>query len=74
MQEMQETWIRSLGREDPVEWEIETIPIFLPEKFHGQRSLVSYSPWGPKESDTTEHIRTCLMYILLSHAWHMVGA
>ena len=30
-------------------------PVFLLEKFHGQRSLVSYSPWGHKESDTTEH-------------------
>ena len=26
-------------------------PIFLPRESHGQRSLVSYSPWGPKESD-----------------------
>ena len=24
------------------------------EKPHGQRSLVGYSPWGRKESDTTE--------------------
>ena len=23
-------------------------PVFLPEEFHGQRSLVGYSPWGPK--------------------------
>ena len=30
-------------------------PVFLPGKFHGQRSLVDYSPWGCKESDTTEH-------------------
>ena len=30
------------------------IPVFLPGKFHGQRSLVGYSPWGLKESDTTE--------------------
>ena len=29
-------------------------PVFLPEKFHGQRRLVSYSPWGCRESDTTE--------------------
>ena len=29
-------------------------PVFLPGKFHGQRSLVGYSPWGLKESDTTE--------------------
>ena len=25
---------------------------------HGQRSLVSYSPWGGKESDMTERLRT----------------
>ena len=29
--------------------------VFLPGKFHGQRSLASYSPWGHKESDVTEH-------------------
>ena len=29
-------------------------PVFLPGEFHGQRSLVGYSPWGPKELDTTE--------------------
>ena len=29
-------------------------PVFLPGKFHGQRSPVGYSPWGHKESDMTE--------------------
>ena len=28
--------------------------------FHGQRSLVGYSPWGCKESDTTEQLTTSL--------------
>ena len=28
--------------------------VFLPREFHGQRSLVGYSPWGWKESDMTE--------------------
>ena len=28
-------------------------PVFLPRESHGQRSLVGYSPWGHKESDTT---------------------
>ena len=32
------------------------------EKFYGQKSLVGYSPWGDKESDTTEHA-----HIGLSH-------
>ena len=27
-------------------------------KFHGQRSLAGYSPWGCKESDTIKHNRT----------------
>jgi len=29
-------------------------PVFLPGEFHGQGSLVGYSPWGHKESDMTE--------------------
>ena len=29
-------------------------PVFLPGKSHGQRSLAGSSPWGRKESDTTE--------------------
>ena len=33
-------------------------PVFLPGKFHGQRSLVGYSPWDQKELDTTEHTHT----------------
>ena len=28
--------------------------VFLPRKSNGQRSLEGYSPWGHKESDTTE--------------------
>ena len=30
-------------------------PVFLPEKFHGQRSLVCCSPWDRKQSDMTEY-------------------
>ena len=29
-------------------------PVFLPGESCGQRSLVAYSPWGPKELDLTE--------------------
>ena len=29
-------------------------PVFLPGESHGKRSLAGYSPWGCKESDTTE--------------------
>ena len=31
-------------------------PVFLHGEFHGQRSLAGYSPWGHKESDTTESL------------------
>ena len=33
-------------------------PVFLPGKFHKQRSMEGYSPWGRKESDTTEYAHT----------------
>ena len=39
---MWETWIQSLGWEDPLEEE--PIPVFLPGESHGQRSLAGYSP------------------------------
>ena len=31
-------------------------PVLLPGKSHGRRSLVGHSPWGCKESDTTERL------------------
>ena len=36
-------------------------PVFLPEKFHGQRSLAGYTPQGHKESDMTEMIQHALI-------------
>ena len=50
---MQETQIQFLGWEDPPEEGLAT-PVSLPEKSYGQSSLVGCSPWGRKESDTTE--------------------
>ena len=41
------------GWKDPLGKETATHPVFLPEEFRGQRSLVGYSPWGRKELDTT---------------------
>ena len=37
-------------------------PVFLPGKFHGQGSLLGYSPWGCKESDTTEWLNHHILY------------
>ena len=57
-QETQETWVRFLGQEDPLEKEVATRTSILAWGSHGQRSLVGYSPWGHKESDTTERLST----------------
>ena len=51
---IQETQVRSLGWEDPLEEGMATHSSILPRKSHGQRSLGGYSLWGRKESDTTE--------------------
>ena len=53
---MQETWVRSLGWDDPLEKGMTTTPVFLPGESHGQRSQAGYSPWGYKKSDTTEQL------------------
>ena len=45
--------IPGLGR-FPWRREWQPTPVFLCGEFHGLRSLVGYSPWGCKESDTTE--------------------
>ena len=35
-------------------------PVFLSGEFHGQSSLVGYSPWGRKQSDTTERLTAAI--------------
>ena len=55
---MQETQIWSLGWEDSLEKEMATLSSFLLGKSHGQRSLVSYSPRGHKESDMIKWLST----------------
>jgi len=46
------------GQEDPRRKKWQLTPVILPGKFHEQRSLVGYSPWGPKELDMTEGLST----------------
>ena len=66
---MQETWVRSLGREDPMEKEMTEIEMvgwhhqLNGYEFEqslgvgvGQRGLVCCSPWGHKELDVTEQL------------------
>ena len=47
-------WVRSLDQEDPLEEEVATILVSLPAKPQQQGSLMGYSPWGCKESDTVK--------------------
>ena len=49
MPAMQETWVKSLGWEMPWRRERLSTPVFWPGEFHEL-----CSPWGRKESDTTE--------------------
>ena len=40
---VQDTWVLSMGREDPLKKGMAPTPIFLPREFHEQRSLAGYS-------------------------------
>ena len=46
-------------------------PVFLPGKSHGQKSLVGYSPWGRKESDTTEQLSTHPCFPTATQSWSL---
>ena len=46
--------------------------VLLPGKFHGWRSLVGYSPWDRKESDTTEQLHWICFFITHRSACYIV--
>ena len=71
MEEMQETWIPESGT-SPGESTWQPTPVFLPGESHGQRSLVSCSPQGCKESDTTELMRMHLGTIFCPQVFTVV--
>ena len=62
----QKTSVQSLGQEDTWRREQLSTLVFLPGEFHGQRNLAGYSPWGHKESDTTEW----LTFLVKVQAFH----
>ena len=62
---MHETQIQSLDREDPLGKGMATPSSILALKSHGQRSLVGYSLWGGKESDTTVWLSTHSLMLFL---------
>ena len=62
---MRETWVLSLGWEDSLEKGMAIHSNILPGKFHGQRSLSGYSPWGCKEFNMTKWLS--LHFMTLSY-------
>ena len=58
-------WVRKI----PWRRELQPNPVFLPGKSHGQRSLAIYSPWGCKESDTTEQLHYHYHYAVSTLQW-----
>ena len=59
---MEETWVRSLGWENPLEKR--KAPVFWPGEFHGL-----YSPWGLKEWDTTERLSLLLSKLIKAYIY-----
>ena len=49
-----ESWVQSLGGKIPWRKDWQPSPVFLPERFHGQMSLMGYRPWGHKVLDMTD--------------------
>ena len=64
VQELQEMWARPWVGKTPRRRKWQPTSVFLPGKSH---RLTGYSPWGPKESDTTE--ATKHVYTRAVHRW-----
>ena len=58
-----ETWVRSLGWEDPLRRTWQSTPIFLPGESPWQRTLGGSSPWGHKESGMAEQLSTAQKHL-----------
>ena len=57
-----------------IPWRRKSTPALLPGKSNGRRSLIGYSPWGRKESETTEWLRfhfLSLLYYINLYSWHL---
>ena len=60
MQETQEIQVPSSCWEDPLEKEMATHSSILAWRIPQREEPGGFSPWGHKESDTTEHTRICM--------------
>ena len=66
VQETQEKLVQFLGQEDPLKEDMATHSNILAWKMSWTEKVVGDSPWGGKESDTTEHV--CML--MLSMGYH----
>ena len=69
---MQETLVQSQDKKIPWSRKWQPAPVFLPEKFHGQKRLAVYSPWSRKVLDTNEglsqHTHIDIYHIFLNQS------
>ena len=61
-------WFVPGVRKTPWSRKWQPTPVFLPGESHGQRSLAGYSPWGHRESDTTDPLTFSLFILLVEGA------
>ena len=58
-------WVRKI----PWRRKWQPTPVLLPRKFYGWRSLVGYSPWDRKDSDTTEWLSLTSLYMSIPNSF-----
>ena len=64
-----ETWVWSLGWEDPPQEVRQPLQCSRPENPHGHIGLAGYSPWDRKEFDTTERLSTAQYVFSNVYKW-----
>ena len=69
---MQETWVQSLGQEDPLEEGMATDSSVLGRRILGQRNLMGYRPWDHKDWDTTERLTLIPLLFTNSLPYHLL--
>ena len=67
---VQETWVQSLSKEDPLEKGMATHSSILAWEMPRTEELAGYSPWGHKESDTTEQPRVFSWFFVKQSLGH----
>ena len=66
---MWETWVRSLGWEDPLEKEMATHSSVLAWRIPWTEELGGLQSMGRKESDTTERLHFTIKHVVETHSW-----